>query len=54
MPGSNHGKSIHNPAVYEALRREGMSKTRAAKISNSALAKGYKKGKHKGGKKKGK
>lgn len=46
MPGSKHGKSIRNPAVYEALKRSGMSKTKAAKISNGALKKGYRKGRH--------
>lgn len=46
MPGSEHGPSIKNPKTYEALKREGYSKTSAAKISNSALKKGYKKGVH--------
>lgn len=35
MPAGNHGPSIKNPRVYEALRRKGYSKTKAAKISNS-------------------
>jgi hypothetical protein len=35
MPGHQHGSSIKNPRVYEALRREGMSKTQAARISNA-------------------
>jgi hypothetical protein len=35
MPGHNHGKSIKRPLVYEALRRKGMSKTKAARISNA-------------------
>src|SRR5688572_30620876 len=35
MPGSQHGPSIKNPKVYEALRRKGMSKQRAARISNA-------------------
>lgn len=49
---SSHGPSIKNPAVYEALRREGASKTKSAKISNAALNKRTmsgawtKKGKH--------
>lgn len=30
-----HGKSIKYPSVYEALRRKGYSKTKAAKISNA-------------------
>ena len=36
MPGKKHGSSIKAPKVYEALRREGMSKSRAAAISNAA------------------
>jgi hypothetical protein len=36
MPGSKKpGRSILWPKVYEGLRKKGMSKTRAAKISNS-------------------
>ena len=46
MPGSVHGKSIKNPATYEALKREGYSKASAAAISNDALNKGKKKGVH--------
>lgn len=38
MPGHNHGPSIKKPKVYEALRDEGMSKTKAAKISNAQAA----------------
>jgi hypothetical protein len=34
MPGRKM-KSIKNPRQYEALRKKGMSKERAAKISNS-------------------
>jgi hypothetical protein len=34
MPGKKYA-SIKRPKVYEALRRRGMSKTRAAKISNA-------------------
>jgi hypothetical protein len=52
MPGGNHGAAIKNPAVYEALRNEGMSKTKAAKISNGVLKHGSKKGRR--GKGKGK
>jgi hypothetical protein len=33
MPGHNHGPSIKNPRVYEALRRK-YSKSKAARISN--------------------
>jgi hypothetical protein len=41
MPGKAYA-SIKHPRQYEALRREGMSKTKAAKISN-ASGKGAKK-----------
>jgi hypothetical protein len=44
MPGKKYA-SIRHPKVYEALRGQGMSKTKAAKISNAS-------GKGKGGKKK--
>jgi hypothetical protein len=37
MPGHNHGKSIKNPRVYEALKRKGYSKTKAAKVSNAQV-----------------
>jgi hypothetical protein len=45
MPGKKY-KSIKNPATYEALRRKGMSKTRAAMISNGVLHDGVAKGRH--------
>jgi len=45
-PGSTHGPSIKNPEPYNAMRRQGYSKAKAAAISNAALAKGHKKGKH--------
>lgn len=36
MPrGKSPGPSIKRPKVYEALKRKGMSKTMAAKISNA-------------------
>jgi hypothetical protein len=45
--GASHGSSIKNPATYEALMRSGkMSKAKAAAISNAALDKGHKKGRH--------
>lgn len=44
--GSYHGKSIKNGAVYEALKRKGMSKSRAAAISNGDLNRGYRRGRH--------
>ena len=43
-----HGPSIKNPAVYEALVKAGASKSKAAAISNGALDKGYRKGRHRG------
>jgi hypothetical protein len=50
--GYDHGSSIHNSATYEALITEqGMSKSKAAAISNAALNKGAKKGRHHKGKK---
>lgn len=44
MPGkkNTHGSSIKRPAVYEALRDKGMSKSKAAAISNS-MSKGRRK-----------
>lgn len=40
MPhGKKPGKSIKKPKVYEALRDQGMSKERAAKISNAKAKK---------------
>jgi hypothetical protein len=45
MPGGKTpGPSIKNVKAYEALRKEGMSKERAAKISNAQAAK-HKRGK---------
>lgn len=35
MPGKAY-RSLQNPKAYEALRKKGMSKTSAAKISNAA------------------
>jgi hypothetical protein len=43
MPGHRHGPSIKHPDVYEALRRKGYSKTKAAKISNARGHRGGKK-----------
>jgi hypothetical protein len=42
------GKSVKNKRKYKALKRKGMSKTRAAKIANAG-----KKGSRKGGRKSG-
>lgn len=36
MPGSEHGPSVKDPEQYEALRDEGMSKEKAARISNAS------------------
>lgn len=39
MPGGKSpGPSIKKPDMYEALKEKGMSKTKAAKISNAAAA----------------
>jgi hypothetical protein len=35
VPGSKWKRSLKKPKTYKALRRKGMSKTRAAKISNA-------------------
>ena len=45
-PGYPHGRSIKNPDTYEALKRSGMSKKRAAMISNGVLKRGVRKGVH--------
>lgn len=39
MPGRSPGPSIKKPAVYEALKDKGYSKTKAAKISNAQAKK---------------
>jgi hypothetical protein len=40
MPGGKSpGPSVKQPAMYEALRRQGMPKSKAAAISNAAAAK---------------
>ena len=39
MPGKKPGPSIKKPKTYEALKKKGMSKTRAAKISNAQASK---------------
>lgn len=46
--GADHGKSIKNPATYEAIMRDNphMSQGQAAAISNGALKKGNRKGRH--------
>lgn len=40
MPGKKgHGSSVKKPKTYEALKDKGMSKERAAKISNAQAKK---------------
>jgi len=40
MPGTKKpGRSVKKPKTYEALRDKGMSKERAAKISNAQASK---------------
>jgi hypothetical protein len=36
MPGTKHGPSVKDSDQYEALRRKGMSKEKAARISNES------------------
>lgn len=44
MPkGKSSGPSIKKPKVYEALKSQGMSKEKAAKISNSMASRGPRK-----------
>lgn len=44
MPGMKKpGPSIKKPKMYEGLKAEGMSKSKAARISNAAAKKGKKK-----------
>lgn len=40
MPENRHGSSVKDPDQYEALRDEGMSKEKAARISNASAAEG--------------
>ena len=45
--GFEHGPSVKNSATYEALITErGMSKSKAAAISNAAIKKTGKRGRH--------
>jgi len=39
VPGKKHGPSVKKPKVYEALKKKGMSKARAARISNAQAKK---------------
>jgi hypothetical protein len=38
MPGRKHGPSVKDPEQYEALRRQGASKEKAARIANESAA----------------
>ena len=38
MPGKKHGPSVKDPEQYEALREQGMSKEKAARISNESAS----------------
>ncbi len=49
MPGHEHGSSIKDSEQYEALRDEGMSKEKAARISNESAASGRSKVAKRGG-----
>jgi general stress protein YciG len=40
MPKNEPGPSVKDPEVYEALRREGASKEKAARIANAAAREG--------------
>lgn len=40
MPGTKWKRSLKRPKMYEGLRKHGMSKARAAKISNAKRKKG--------------
>jgi len=39
VPGKKHGPAIKKPKTYEALKKKGMSKSRAARISNAQAKK---------------
>jgi hypothetical protein len=49
MPGRKHGPSVKDPEQYEALRDEGMSKEKAARISNASANEGRSKVGKRGG-----
>lgn len=46
MPQKDHGPSIKDDAQYEALREQGMSKEKAARIANSPRQQTGRKGGH--------
>ena len=49
MPKNDHGPSIKDDEQYEALREEGMSKEKAARIANSSANTSRSEVGHKGG-----
>ncbi len=49
MPARRVGSSVKDPEVYEALREEGASKQKAARIANASAARGRTKVAAKGG-----
>jgi hypothetical protein len=49
MPGHKHGPSVKDPKQYEALRDEGMSKGKAARIANASAKQGRGKVARRGG-----
>jgi hypothetical protein len=44
MPQKSHGPSVKDPEQYEALRRKGESKEKAARIANTSRSSSGKKG----------
>lgn len=44
MPGSDHGPQIKDDEQYEALREQGMSKEKAARIANTDRSEAGKRG----------
>lgn len=44
MSATNYGPSIKDDEQYEALRKQGMSKEKAARIANTSKSKAAKKG----------
>ncbi len=46
VPGHNHGSQIKDDEQYEALRRKGLSKEKAARIANSDRSSSGRKGGH--------
>lgn len=50
MPGKDHGPSIKDDETYEALRDDGASKEKAARIANAQAAEGEETNGRRGGK----